>query len=325
MSRLRNLFHPIMVFIGIQVAWIVLMAIWINWYLENNLAIKEFAQEIRPDLFTAEIQWLILFEGCFLMLLILAGVYVIFVYWNKQNRLNQMQSNFVASVSHELKSPLASIQLYLETLKYQDISKEEEKDFVETMLSDTQRLSELIDNILQSSKADPKSMALQFQPVNLGAFLGEVIKGHKRQLEEKKCLVDLKLEDSPIMNLDQKALRMVFNNLISNAIRYSPVASSLNIHLHKNAKYWEVGFKDQGFGFEKKDIKKVFRKFYRVQNEDTQNIEGAGLGLFISSEIVKNHKGRLKVSSPGRGRGSMFSVLLPVSREVEVVRQLDER
>jgi signal transduction histidine kinase len=325
MSRLRNLFHPIMVFIGIQVAWIVLMAIWINWYLENNLAIKEFAQEIRPDLFTAEIQWLILFEGCFLMLLILAGVYVIFVYWNKQNRLNQMQSNFVASVSHELKSPLASIQLYLETLKYQDISKEEEKDFVETMLSDTQRLSELIDNILQSSKADPKSMALQFQPVNLGAFLGEVIKGHKRQLEEKKCLVDLKLEDSPIMNLDQKALRMVFNNLISNAIRYSPVASSLNIHLYKSAKYWKVDFKDQGFGFEKKDIKKVFRKFYRVQNEDTQNIEGAGLGLFISSEIVKNHKGRLKVSSPGRGRGSIFSVLLPVSREVEVVRQLDER
>ncbi len=325
MSRLRNLFHPIMVFIGIQIAWIVLMAIWINWYLENNLAIKEFAQEIRPDLFTAEIQWLILFEGCFLMLLILAGVYVIFVYWNKQNRLNQMQSNFVASVSHELKSPLASIQLYLETLKYQDISKEEEKDFVETMLSDTQRLSELIDNILQSSKADPKSMALQFQPVNLGAFLGEVIKGHKRQLEEKKCLVDLKLENSPIMNLDQKALRMVFNNLISNAIRYSPVGSSLNIHLRKNAKYWEVGFKDQGFGFERKDIKKVFRKFYRVQNEDTQNIEGAGLGLFISSEIVKNHKGRLKVSSPGRGRGSIFSVLLPVSREVEVVRQLDER
>ena len=325
MSRLRNLFHPIMVFIGVQIAWIVLMAVWINWYLENNLAIKEFAQEIRPDLFTVEIQWLILFEGCFLMLLILAGVYVIFVYWNKQNRLNQMQSNFVASVSHELKSPLASIQLYLETLKYQDVSKEEEKDFVETMLSDTQRLSELIDNILQSSKADPKSMALQFQPVDLGDFLAEVIKGHKRQLEEKKCLVDLKLEDSPILNLDQKALSMVFNNLISNAIRYSPVDSSLHIHLHKNDKFWVVDFKDQGFGFEKKDIKKIFRKFYRVQNEDTQNIEGAGLGLFISSEIVKNHKGRLKVSSPGRGKGSIFSVLLPVSREVETVRQLDER
>lgn len=325
MGRLRNLFHPIMVFIGVQIAWIVLMAVWINWYLENNLAIKEFAQQIRPDLFTAEIQWLILFEGCFLMLLILAGVYVIFVYWNKQNRLNQMQSNFVASVSHELKSPLASIQLYLETLKYQDVSTEEEKDFVETMLSDTERLSELIDNILQSSKAEPKSMALQFQPVNLGEFLSEVIKGFKRQFEEKKCQVDIKLENSPILNLDQKAMRMVFNNLISNAIRYSPVDSSLNIHLHKSGKYWEVDFKDQGFGFEKKDIKKIFKKFYRVQNEDTQNIEGAGLGLFISNEIVKNHKGRLKVSSPGRGKGSTFSVLLPVSREIEADHQQGER
>ena len=324
MGRLRNLFHPIMVFIGVQIAWIVLMAVWINWYLENNLAIKEFAQKIRPDLFTVEIQWLILFEGCFLMLLILAGVYVIFVYWNKQNRLNQMQSNFVASVSHELKSPLASIQLYLETLKYQDVSSDERKDFVETMLTDTNRLSELIDNILQSSKADPTSMALQFQPVNLEAFLAEVIKGYKRQLEEKKCFVDLKQEDSPTLNVDPKALRMVFNNLISNAIRYSPVGSKLTIHLHKIGKYWGIDFEDQGFGFEKKDMKKIFRKFYRVQNTDTQNIEGAGLGLFISSEIVKNHKGRLKVFSLGRGQGSLFSVLLPVSREVEVVRQLDK-
>ena len=320
MGRLRNLFHPIMVFIGVQVAWIVLMAGWINWYLENNLAIKEFAQRIRPDLFTVEIQWLILFEGCFLMLLILAGVYVIFVYWNKQNRLNQMQSNFVASVSHELKSPLASIQLYLETMKYQDVSNEEGKDFVETMLSDTQRLSGLIDNILQSSKADPTSMAMQFQPVNLGEFIADVVKGHKRQFEEKQCSLDLKLGSSPTLNLDKRALRMVFNNLISNALRYSPEGSSLIINLQKIGKYWEVNFQDQGIGFDKKDMKKIFRKFYRVQNKDTQNIEGAGLGLFISSEIVKNHKGRLKVASPGRGKGSIFSVLLPAvsaSKEVE--------
>ena len=318
MGKLRALFHPIMVFIGVQIAWIVLMAVWINWYLENNLAIKEFAQKIRPDLFTAKVQWLILFEGCFLMLLILAGVYVIFVYWNKQNRLNQMQSNFVASVSHELKSPLASIQLYLETMKYQDVSNDERDDFVEIMLSDTKRLSGLVDNILQSSKADPRSMALQFQPVNLGDFLADVVNGHKRQFEEKKCSVDLKLEASPTLSLDKRALRMVFNNLVGNALRYSPVGSSLNIHLHKIGKYWEVDFEDRGIGFDKKDMKKIFRKFYRVQNKDTQNIEGAGLGLFISSEIIKNHKGRLKGSSSGRGKGSIFSVLLPVSREVEV-------
>ena len=318
MNKLRALFHPIMVFIGVQVAWIVLMAIWINWYLENNLSIRELAQKLRPDLFTAEVEWLILFEGCFLMLLILAGVYVIFVYWNKQNRLNQMQSNFVASVSHELKSPLASIQLYLETLKYQEVSKEESLDFVETMLSDTSRLSGLIENILQSSKADPKSMELQFQKVDLGKFLSKVAQDHKRQFEEKKCKVDLQLEASPLLTLDRKALQMVFNNLIGNALRYSPVGSALKIHLHRKGRFWDIDFADQGIGFDKKDMKKVFKKFYRVQNKDTQNIEGAGLGLFISHEIVRNHKGKLRVSSLGRGKGSVFTVSLPISRGLTV-------
>ena len=307
-----------MVFIGVQIAWIVLMAFWINWYLENNLSIKEFAQKLRPDLFTAEVEWLILFEGCFLMLLVLSGVYVIFVYWNKQNRLNQMQSNFVSSVSHELKSPLASIQLYLETLKYQEVSKEEGKDFIETMLSDTARLSGLIENILQSSKTDPKSMELQTQKVDLGQFLSEVVKDHKRQFEEKRCEVKLQLEASPILNVDKKALQIVFNNLIGNALRYSPSGSSLRIHLHRMGRFWDVDFADKGFGFDKKDLKQVFKKFYRVQNEDTQNIEGAGLGLFISQEIVRNHKGRLRVISSGRGQGSVFTVSLPVSRGLTV-------
>ena len=229
-----------------------------------------------------------------------------------------MQSNFVASVSHELKSPLASIQLYLETLKYQDVSREEGKEFVETMLSDTARLSGLIDNILQSSKADPKSMELQTSKVDLGKFLSEIVKNHKRQFEERKCEVKLQLEASPILTLDKKALQMVFNNLIGNALRYSPMESTLKIILHRSWRFWEIDFADQGIGFEKKDMKKIFKKFYRVQNKDTQNIEGAGLGLFISREIIRNHKGKLKVMSSGPGQGAVFTVSLPVSRGLAV-------
>ena len=229
-----------------------------------------------------------------------------------------MQSNFVASVSQELKSPLASIQLYLETLKYQEVSNEESKDFVETMLSDTSRLSSLIENILQSSKADPKSMELQLEKVDLGKFLSQVVGDHRRQFEEKKCDVKLQLDASPVLTLDKKALQMVFNNLIGNALRYSPVGSDLKIQLHRSGRFWDVDFEDKGIGFEKKDMKKVFKKFYRVQNEDTRNIEGAGLGLFISREIVRNHKGKLKVMSAGRGQGAVFTVSLPVSRGLTV-------
>ncbi len=291
------------------------MAVWINWYLKNSRKFQEFAQKLRPDLFADEFNWLILLEGCLLMLIILAGVYIIFVYWNKQARLNRLQSNFVSSVSHELKSPLASIQLYLETMKYQEVSKEESAEFVEMMLTDTERLGALINNILASSKYDPKNMQLQFQPVKLGAFLREVLEGLKRQFEERNCEIKLEIEEDCLLSLDPRAMQMVFNNLIGNALRYSPIGAPLTIRVKKKKKFCEIDFIDRGMGLGKKDMKKIFRKFYRVTNKKSQNIEGAGLGLFISKEIVKTHKGQMRVASQGPGKGSVFTVLLPMGKK----------
>lgn len=316
MDKLKTIFHPIFVFIGIQIAWIILMAIWINWYLKNRQDFKEFALEIQPELFSTDLNWVILLEGCFLMMVILAGVYLIFVYWNKQARLNKMQSNFVASVSHELKSPLASIQLYLETMKYHDVSREEVLDFVETMLADTERLSGLIDTILEAGSVEPKSMQLQLQPVEMRSFLLELMVGYQRQFQEKEFDARLEIEDAPTLNLDKRAIRMVFNNLIGNALRYSSRGAPFTIRMRNQGKYCEIDFADSGIGLSQKDFKKIFRKFYRVQNRESQNIEGAGLGLFISREILKNHKGKIKVFSEGKGKGSTFKVFLPLNGAV---------
>ena len=314
MNKLRALFHPIFIFIGVQIAWIILIAVWVNWYLKNNRNLQEFAQKIRPDLLNEELDWFVLVEGGFLMLVILVGFYVIFVYWTKQARLNKLQSSFVSSVSHELKSPLASIQLYLETLKYQEVSKEETRDFVDTMLLDTERLSWLVENILESSKSGYKTIQLQFQPVDVAHFIREVVDGHKRQFEEKNVHVRLRLEETPIMNLDKRAMRLVFNNLLGNALRYSPVGSDLVIRITRGKKYCEIQVTDKGIGLDKKDQKKIFKRFYRVQNKETVNIEGAGLGLFIASEFVKGHKGFIDVFSEGRGKGTTFTVGLPISK-----------
>lgn len=178
MNRLRALFHPILFcrdsggldhFDG-HLDLLV---------RQNNENFKEFAQKLRPELLDRDFDWVILAEGCFLMLIILAGVYVIFVYWTKQTRLNRLHSNFVSSVSHELKSPLASLQLYLETMKYREVSPEDRKEFIEMMLADTKRLSGLIDNILQSSKSDSKSMQLQFEPVPIREFLNDILGNFK--------------------------------------------------------------------------------------------------------------------------------------------------
>ena len=325
MNRLRALFHPIFVFIGVQVAWIGLMVVWVYWYVKNSRNLAEFAKRLPPELLESDFNWIVLLEGGVLMLMILAGVYVIFVYWNKQARLYQLQSNFVSSVSHELKSPLASIQLYLETLKYQKVSSEETQDFVETMLADTERLSGLIDNILESSKSDSKSMQLQFMSVDIVSFLQETIALHQRLFEDKQCLIQLKFDNHPRVSMDARAMRMVFNNLIANALRYSPTGSSLTIHVRQDEKFCNIDFIDQGFGFDNKELKRVFKKFYRVQNQETQNIEGAGLGLYISRQIVKSHKGKINVFSEGRGKGTRFMVSLPLnSPYIEKPQEISE-
>ena len=311
MNRLRALFHPILVFIGVQIAWIGLMIVWVYWYFENRQNLAEFTKKLPPELLESDFNWIVLLEGGVLMLVILAGVYVIFVYWNKQSRLYQLQSNFISSVSHELKSPLASIQLYLETLKYQKVSSEETQDFVETMLSDTERLSDLIDNILESSKSDPKSMQSQFSSVDIVSFLQETIAHHQKLFEDKQCVIQLKFNDYVKVSIDGRAMRMVFNNLIANALRYSPAGTVLTIEVRRDQKFCIIDFIDQGFGFDKKELKKVFKKFYRVQNQETQNIEGAGLGLYISRQIIKNHKGKINVFSEGRGKGTHFMLSLP--------------
>ena len=312
MNRLRALFHPIFVFIGVQVAWIGLMIVWIYWYFENRQNLAEFAKRLPPELLESDFNLIVLLEGGLLMFVILAGVYVIFVYWNKQSRLYQLQSNFVSSVSHELKSPLASIQLYLETLKYQKVSPEEAQDFVEIMLSDTERLSDLIDNILESSKSDPKSMQLQFASVDIVLFLQEIIAHHEKLFEDKQSVIQLRFDSHVKVSIDVRAMRMVFNNLIANALRYSHAGTTLIVEVKQNQKLCAIDFIDQGFGFEKKELKKIFKKFYRVQNKETQNIEGAGLGLYISQQIINSHKGKINVFSEGRGKGTRFMVSLPI-------------
>ena len=155
-------------------------------------------------------------------------------------------------------------------------------------------------------------MQLQFTLVDIVLFLQETIDHHKKLFEDKQCQIQLKFNSNAKVNIDARAMRMVFNNLIANALRYSHVGTILIIKVRQDKKLCIIDFIDQGFGFEKKELKKVFKKFYRVQNQETQNIEGAGLGLYISRQIIKSHKGKINVFSEGRGKGTRFMVSLPI-------------
>ena len=142
MKLLKKLFHPLIALIAIQLIWVLLVVFWIYWFIGSHKAFRKLAELYKPEVAGYAIEWPVLVEGLALLLLVLAGVYVIFLYWKRQSDLVNQQKSFMSQVTHELKSPLASIQLHLETIKLRNPPPDKMERFLDTMLADTDRLEQ---------------------------------------------------------------------------------------------------------------------------------------------------------------------------------------
>ncbi|MHB8707671.1 MAG: histidine kinase dimerization/phospho-acceptor domain-containing protein [Desulfuromonadales bacterium] len=147
MRWFRSLINPLFAFIGIQLAWIILVAGWLYWVLGSHRKLRALAEKYSPELLTGGPDWVILAEGLLLLVAILIGVYVIFLFWSRQSALLREQKLFISQVTHELKSPLASLQLHIETIRRHQPPPEKMAAFLETMMGDAARLNGLIDNL----------------------------------------------------------------------------------------------------------------------------------------------------------------------------------
>ena len=233
--------------------------------------------------------------------LILAGATVIFIYWNKQHRLNQKQRAFVSNVTHELKSPVASIQLALETMAMRRLNPEQSREYLAMMLDDTERLASLIDRILGAARIERRRSRYHLRPVSMRHFVEEV-------LDEDRHHVILEKGPDARVAIDQPAMRMVLHNLLENAARYSPRGSTVRLRLHRDLRKCRLDVVDAGIGIARRDLHNIFKMFWRGESCRTT---GTGLGLYIVRNIVREHKGRVWASSSGPGLGSIFSVSLP--------------
>jgi two-component system, OmpR family, sensor histidine kinase VicK len=313
--KTKWLVHPVTIFLSIQVLWVLLMIVWIRWYLEKHSQLRKMAERLRTQVEADGLGWLPLVEGGILLTLILAGATVIFIYWNKQHRLIHMQRTFVANVTHELKSPVASIQLALETMALRDLSDEKRREFVAMMLDDTDRLSTLIDRILGAARIDKMRGKYRVETVSMRHFLEEVL-AEDRHLYEKegRTIVFEKGRDAHVA-IDRSAMRVVLANLLENAARYSPRDSKIRLRLSRDLRSCRLDVVDSGVGISGKDLKQVFKMFWRGSEGRTSHVRGTGLGLYIVRNIVKDHRGKIWVSSQGLARGSTFSVRLPRVRK----------
>jgi signal transduction histidine kinase len=313
--RTSWLYHPVTIFLLIQVLWILLMVVWIRWYIEKHAQLREMAERLRTQVEVDGLGWLPLLQGALLLTLILAGATVIFIYYMKQRRLIQMQRAFVSNVTHELKSPVASIQLALETMALRDLSGDRRREFITMMLDDTERLSTLIDRILGAARIEKARGRYRLEPVSMRHFIEETL-AEDRHLYEKdgRTIVFEKGRDARVA-LDRSAMRVVLSNLLENASRYSPKNSTIRIRLHRDLRSCRLDVVDTGSGIRGKDLKNIFKMFWRGSEDQGSRMRGTGLGLYIVRNIVKDHRGKVWASSPGIGRGSTFSVRLPRIRK----------
>jgi signal transduction histidine kinase len=307
--KTRWLYHPVTIFLSIQVLWILLMVVWIRWYVQKHAQVREMAQQLRAQV-VLEGWWVPLIEGGILLALILVGATLIFIYWNKQHRLNQMQRNFVSNVTHELKSPVASIQLALETMALRDLPEGKRQEFLGMMLDDTERLTTLINRILGAARIEKQRGRYSLESVSMRRFVEELLEEDRHLFEKDGHVVLLEKGADARVSIDRVAMRVVVSNLIENAARYSPRGSTICVRLQRDLRSCRLEVIDSGEGIARKDLKNVFKMFWRGKSHPSHK-RGTGLGLYIVRHIVKDHGGRVWAWSAGPGRGSTFSVRLP--------------
>ncbi len=221
-----------------------------------------------------------------------------------------LKNDFVSNVSHELKTPLAVIQNYATILQSDDLSEEERRDYSKRIGEASQRLSVLVTNILQISRLENQKTRPAIRPFNLSEALCRCILNYDAQLEEKDIQVDTQLDQDLIVNSDENLLDMVWNNLISNAVKFTPEGGRIEILLHRDKDEAVVQVRDNGCGIDEKSVRHIFEKFY--QADTSHATQGNGLGLALASQIIGLLDGRICVESKPQ-EGAVFTVRLKIS------------
>lgn len=252
--------------------------------------------------------------GVIFFALIITGLVLNTIFLVREIRRNEQHDGFLNAVTHELKTPIASIRLYLETLKTRDVDAEKRREFYDVMLVDSDRLLSTVEQVLQAGRAREKQKALNISEVELGALLSEsidtVLKRHN--LEPAAIKYAGPNEDIKVLG-DRDGLQSAFINLLDNAVKYSGDDPKISVRL-KNSSLTnkaEIYVKDNGNGIAPGELKSVFKRFYRSKAASAANVKGTGLGLFIVKAIIEKHRGKVRAESKGEGKGSTFFVQLP--------------
>jgi signal transduction histidine kinase len=247
-------------------------------------------------------------EGMMFLLLTLLGAIFVYRATLRQIRLNTQQQNFMMAVTHELKTPIAITKLNLETLNRHQLETDKQKRIIDNTLQETNRLNDLCNNILLSSQLDAGGFSLNKENSNLSTIILELTDDFQHRFPKRKITREVK--ENLFFQADHLLLQLALNNLIENALKYSPVDKPIHVSLTEDDKNLRISISDEGEGVPDSEKKKIFDKFYRIGNENTRKTKGTGLGLYLTQKIVEDHNGSIFIMD-NIPTGSKFVILFP--------------
>lgn len=276
---------------------------------ENFLQSKDYLE--LTDKYQKQ-EWMIFGEASVFIISLVIGIWLINRGYNKEIEIAHQRRNFLLSITHELKSPIASIRLVLETFLKRKLSTEQIHRFGKNAIKDSERLNELVNNLLFAAKLE-SAYQPHLEPIHLDELTDDLVDS----LSEKfpKLIISKSIQENiSIIEGDRIGMVSVITNLIENAVKYNFTDHpQINVKLFEEEGKIYLEIADNGIGISEKEKKKIFERFYRVGSEDTRTTKGTGLGLYIVAQIVKAHQGKISVED-NTPKGTIFKITLPKNR-----------
>jgi signal transduction histidine kinase len=291
------IFYILGIYVFLQFAW------WGYHLIELTFELNKAPSE------TAKRTIMVLGEGLVFFSILILGLWKIRSSIRKELQLTKNQNNFLLSVTHELKTPIASTRLLLQTLKKHGLNEDKRKDLLDKTLSENLRLESLIDNILNATRLEHNALLPTYEDTNLSLVMNEIATTYENRFP--KATLTRQLESDTPVRCDRLFIECILTNLLDNAFKYAGEEAHVTLQLQGANTHVKITVSDNGLGIPDLEKKEIFRKFYRSGNEETRSQKGSGLGLYIVSELVRLHQGTIVLSS-GKSGGAKFQVILPV-------------
>jgi two-component system phosphate regulon sensor histidine kinase PhoR len=285
----------------------------------ENLVPEETMTVVVPNIkkiVLSEMRWMIV-GAIFFTLMIITAFYITVNALLRQKKLSEIKNDFINNMTHEFKTPLATISLAVDALRNEKVAQDREKMnyFSGIIKEENKRMNKHVETILQAAVMDRQEITLNRLPIHVHNLIHEIMDNYKLQLEEKGARAELSLDARyDYVEADPVHFRNLISNLVDNAVKYSKENLLIKISTYNTNKFIGIRIEDNGIGMSKETVRRIFEKFFRAHTGNIHNVKGFGLGLSYVKTVVDAHDGKIKVDSI-LGKGSAFNLDIPLFKE----------